>query len=299
MNMWKYIVVGLMSLLVSVSYAQNPKFDKLEMYFAQGHYKKVYRKANRLLDKPEYDFSILPKYYKSLSLLQLSQNEYWLITHPDALDDATELFKDVKRDEDFEKLYNSHLYELSWVKTDMMEWAADLQRQGKKDQFEKVQKIIEELFGSVPGVEMPDEKTEPITIDSTINLKELAVRDQVVEIAKKYIGVPYVWAGNTPEGFDCSGFTGYVMKEVGVHVPRRSSDQFNDARKVKSKNVQKGDLVFFSNGSGVSHVGIVVSEKGQPLQMIHASSSKGIIITSISESEYWLNRIHGYGTYIN
>ena len=57
--------------------AQNPKFDRLEMLFAQKHYKRVHRKANRLLDKPEYDFSMLPTYYKAMSLFQLAQNHYW------------------------------------------------------------------------------------------------------------------------------------------------------------------------------------------------------------------------------
>ena len=69
--------------------------------------------------------------------------------------------------------------------------------------------------------------------------------------------------------------------------------------KVKKKNVEKGDLVFFDNGSGVSHVGIVISEKGEPLKMIHSSSSKGIIITDVSKSEYWSKRLHGFGTYLN
>jgi phage terminase large subunit len=106
-------------------------------------------------------------------------------------------------------------------------------------------------------------------------------REKIIEYAKKQIGVPYVWSGNDPKGFDCSGFTGYVMKEFGKELSRRAVDQFSGARKVKEKNVQKGDLVFFDNGSGISHVGMIVSDKGKPLVMIHASSSKGIIITEI------------------
>ena len=65
------------------------------------------------------------------------------------------------------------------------------------------------------------------------------------------------------------------------------------------KDVQKGDLVFFDNGSGVSHVGIVVSENGQPIVMIHSSSSKGIILTNVDESDYWSQRLHGFGTFID
>ncbi len=89
------------------------------------------------------------------------------------------------------------------------------------------------------------------------------------------------------------------MKDFGKELSRRSEDQYNEGKKVKEKNVQKGDLVFFSNGSGISHVGIVVSEKGQPIVMIHASSSKGVIITNIESSEYWMKRLHGFATYVN
>ncbi|MFM8242900.1 MAG: hypothetical protein ACKN86_08860, partial [Crocinitomicaceae bacterium] len=54
-----------------ISFAQHPKFDKLEQLYDQGHYALVYRKSSRLLDNPEFDFSKLPIYYKSISSLQL------------------------------------------------------------------------------------------------------------------------------------------------------------------------------------------------------------------------------------
>ena len=140
---------------------------------------------------------------------------------------------------------------------------------------------------------------EIYNVDSSlVSVTNGALRDEVIQTAKKQLGVPYVWAGNSPDGFDCSGFTSYVMSKNGGELPRRAADQFNDSEKVKAKNVQPGDLVFFNNGSGVSHVGIVISKNGDPLVMIHSSSSKGIIITNVSESEYWTKRLHGFGTYI-
>jgi cell wall-associated NlpC family hydrolase len=56
--------------------------------------------------------------------------------------------------------------------------------------------------------------------------------------------------------------------------------------------------VFFDSGSGISHVGLIISEKGKPLVMIHASSSKGVIITEIEQSDYWLTRLCGFGTFM-
>lgn len=297
------IIIGLLFIGFEAA-AQHPKFDKLEVNFAQRHYKRVLRKSNRLLDNPTYDFSMLPTYYKSISLFQLSQNTFWLLRHPGALEEAERLFLEVKKAEDGEKIFNAHMYEVSWLKSDLLSWAGDLKRMGKQEQFENVQRIIATIFDDVPVVD-----GGTIVIDDAPVIEEPAeenaspvvtgVRNEIVASAKEHVGTPYVWAGNTPEGFDCSGFTSYVMKEHGESIARRAADQYQGAKKVKKKDVQKGDLVFFKNGSGISHVGIVISEKGEPLVMIHSSSSKGIIITEVEKSEYWTKRLYGYGTYVN
>lgn len=295
-----HVTLILLLLFVGVRFeakAQNPEFDKLEMLFDQRHYKKVYRRSRRLMDKPEYDFSLLPKYYKSLSALQLSQNEHWLLRHPHALEDAKELFLEIKRDEDSEKLFASHKYELTWVKNELVTWAADLKRRGKKDEFELVQEIIDVLFENIDDLDdIPDAST--VENPDTTVVANPDFRDEIIITAKKQLGTPYVWAGSSPGGFDCSGFTSYVMKQNGKSLPRRAVDQYESSKKVKAKNVQKGDLVFFDNGSGVSHVGIVISEKGEPLTMIHSASSKGIVITDVTKSDYWTKRLYGFGTYV-
>ena len=292
--------IGILLITFSISFiadAQNPRLDKLEMFFDQGHYKKVRRKSSRLLDDPEYDFSMLPAYYKSISLFQLAQNEYWLLTHPKSLDEAKALFLIVKNSNDGEKILNSHMYELAWLKNDMISWAADLKRLGKQKEFEEVQELIDVLFEEVPEIDVTP--VDSNILDTIIVVENPGLRDQILITAKKQLGTPYVWAGSSPDGFDCSGFTSYVMSKNGSKLPRRAVDQYNDAPKVKVKNAQKGDLVFFDNGSGVSHVGIVVSEKGSPLMMIHSSSSKGVIVTDVTKSAYWTKRLKGFGTYVD
>ena len=292
--------IGILLITFSISFiadAQNPRLDKLEMFFDQGHYKKVRRKSSRLLDDPEYDFSMLPAYYKSISLFQLAQNEYWLLTHPKSLDEAKALFLIVKNSNDGEKILNSHMYELAWLKNDMISWAADLKRLGKQKEFEEVQELIDVLFEEVPEIDVTP--VDSNILDTIKVVENPGLRDQILITAKKQLGTPYVWAGSSPDGFDCSGFTSYVMSKNGSKLPRRAVDQYNDAPKVKVKNAQKGDLVFFDNGSGVSHVGIVVSEKGSPLMMIHSSSSKGVIITDVTKSAYWTKRLKGFGTYVD
>lgn len=281
----------------SESWAQVREFDKLEMFYAQGHYKSVYRKASRLLDIPDYDYSQVPTFYKSLALFQLSQNEYWLIHNPKALEEAGLLFRQIKNSSDGKKILEAHVYEIAYLKADLISWAEDLKRRDKKTEFENVQKVMDGLFDGVPDIEnqgeIVDFKGEETEEDAYF--KE---RQKIIEYAKKQIGTPYVWAGNSPPGFDCSGFTCYVMKEFGKELPRRAVDQHENSKKIKEKNAQKGDLIFFDNGSGISHVGMIVSEKGKPLVMIHASSSKGVILTELEKSDYWMKRIYGFGTFV-
>jgi cell wall-associated NlpC family hydrolase len=297
----KFFVGFLMVIgFASFAKAQVPEFDKLEMLYAQNHYKMVYRKANRLLDIPDYDWSQIPKFYKALSLFQLSQNEHWLINHPNALDDASALFREIKKSSDGRKIFNSHMYEISFLKHDLIAWAEDLKRRNQKDEFEHLQKAMAGLFDEIPDLEYPTSNSNEFANTNKDAELDMYAKERVaiVEFAKKYIGTPYVWAGNEPTGFDCSGFTSYVMKNFKKELPRRAVDQYNSSRQLKEKNVMMGDLVFFDNGSGISHVGMIISEKGKPLVMIHASSSKGVVITEIEKSDYWLKRLYGFGTYV-
>lgn len=299
---WKKSIVFLVLIWVAQgAQAQVKEFDKLEMLYAQGHYLRVSRKADLLLDKPEFDYSLMPSYYKSISLLQLIQNRYWLKSRPEAMKEAERLFLEVKSSQDASKLFNAHMYELSWLRSDMQTWVSDLKRMGKQEEFAAAQQLMHTIFKGIPDLAVPGDEGTIVSTPETDGGPETnsGMRGTIVTEAKNYLGTPYVWAGNTPQGFDCSGFTSYVMKQHGVDIPRRSSDQYEQATKVKDKNVQRGDLVFFNNGSGISHVGLVISERGQPLVMIHSSSSKGVIITEVEKSEYWMNRLHGFATYIN
>jgi len=295
----KYILLVFILVMGASAQAQNPKIDQLEMLFAQKHYRKVYRKANRLLDNPEYDFSVMPSYYKSLSLLQLAQNDYWLSKHSNAISEAKKALILTRRSANGPAIFKAHQNELAWLKEDLMSWASDLKRMGNEKAFLEVQSLLKELFSQIiiiekeSTVEIPNVPIDPALSSATGD------RSNVVVSAEQHIGTPYVWAGSSPEGFDCSGFTSYVMSEFGVQLPRRAEDQYKMAKKVKKKNVQKGDLVFFKNGGSISHVGIVISEKGEAVVMIHASSSRGIITTQINQSSYWSQRLYSFGSILD
>lgn len=108
----------------------------------------------------------------------------------------------------------------------------------------------------------------------------------IIETGKKFMGVPYVFGGSSPKGFDCSGFTSYVFKQHGITLPRATTGQATAGPKVNKAELQAGDLVIFSNTykKGPSHVGIYMGDG----KFIHASSvrSGGVVISSLGEAYY-------------
>ena len=113
---------------------------------------------------------------------------------------------------------------------------------------------------------------------------------EIVAYAKKFLGVPYVYGGSSPSGFDCSGFTSYVYKHFGYTINRVAADQAKNGTYVEKGSLQQGDLVFFSRngGSSVGHVGIYIGEN----KFIHASSpGSDVKINSLSDAYYLKNYI--------
>jgi peptidoglycan DL-endopeptidase CwlO len=104
----------------------------------------------------------------------------------------------------------------------------------------------------------------------------------VVGIAMHYLGVPYVWGGSTPRGFDCSGFVSYVFGQIGVSVPHSSYAQFGMGTAISISALEPGDLVFFT---GASHVGIYIGGG----QFIHAPHTGDVVKISSLNGYYSSN----------
>lgn len=106
----------------------------------------------------------------------------------------------------------------------------------------------------------------------------------MVDFAKEYIGVPYLYGGSTPKGFDCSGFTKYVVDHFGVSLPRSSADQFEVGVSVSRSELQTGDLVFYTasaTSSRISHVGLYIGNG----QFIHATQPGDTVkVSNLSDS---------------
>ena len=113
---------------------------------------------------------------------------------------------------------------------------------------------------------------------------------KLISYAKKFLGKPYVWGAQGPNGFDCSGFTYYVFKNsAGITLPRTSSMQSKYGTAVSKSNLKPGDLLFFdtvgSNNGGVTHCGIYIGNG----QMIHAASGQGKVVINNINSSYYVN----------
>jgi peptidoglycan DL-endopeptidase CwlO len=100
---------------------------------------------------------------------------------------------------------------------------------------------------------------------------------QAASIAMRYLGVPYVWGGASPSGFDCSGLVMYVYAQLGISLGHYTGAQWGETLPISSSQAQPGDLVFFN---GVSHVGIYIGNG----QMVHASTSDEPVKTASIDS---------------
>jgi len=115
--------------------------------------------------------------------------------------------------------------------------------------------------------------------------------NSIKTIAKSFLGTPYVWGATGPNKFDCSGFTRWVYRDIGIKIPRVSRDQARVGQYVSYSNLQPGDMVFFDtkkHRSGkVTHVGIYLGNG----DFIHASSAgKKVVIYNFNKKEYYKKR---------
>ena len=107
---------------------------------------------------------------------------------------------------------------------------------------------------------------------------------EVVDIAMRYLGVPYVWGGDSPSGFDCSGFVQYVYAQVGISLPHYAAGQYGYGVAVSRDQLQPGDLVFFD---GLGHVGIYIGAN----EFVHAPHTGDVVKISSLTGAYDANYV--------
>ncbi|MCG8806920.1 C40 family peptidase [Tenacibaculum finnmarkense] len=132
----------------------------------------------------------------------------------------------------------------------------------------------------------PKKSTKKVAVKST---KTASLADKIIWTAVSYKGAPYKYGGTTKRGMDCSGLIYTSFKHRKVQIPRSSGQMYAKGYQVSLKKVKRGDLLFFKTArrSGrVNHVGLVTSVKNRNIRFIHASTSSGVMISSLQDN-YW------------
>ncbi|MEP2239321.1 MAG: C40 family peptidase [Maribacter sp.] len=135
------------------------------------------------------------------------------------------------------------------------------------------------------NVTIPARTEERRTTTSTTNTKA----DEIINTALSFSGTRYKFGGTTKKGMDCSGLLYVSFGEHDVQIPRVSYNMAEEGRRIAVKNVEKGDLLFFKTSRGskrINHVGMVVGTDNNEITFIHASSSRGVTVSSLRDG-FW------------
>lgn len=159
-----------------------------------------------------------------------------------------------------------------------------------ESQLAKRQSLLKGLESEIAAIEAAEEAAAALrarqnawspVIDRYFPPPTRAARSEVVAIAMRYLGAPYRWGADGPNSFDCSGFTMFVYRQVGVYLPHNSGAQFGSGERVSRSDLQPGDLVFF--GSPIHHVGIYVGGGSY----IHAPQTGDVVsIDALDRGDY-------------
>jgi len=274
---------------------RHRKIEKIKLLYEQDNFKKSLKISEKLIEKTEYKRWGTPYLIQSLSIYQLSTEAPASKKNRHALRNSLMAYEQYfQRDKKgaAAKSYANDVLELKTV------WQSERNRliaAGETEEARYYARCLANFFGDTTASHealFPDGFEEPLPDNEAAeSMPVLAVRDNLVLEAKKHIGTPYSYGGTTVRGFDCSGFTGYTFRKLGYDLPRQSDAQATTGKKIPLSKAQKGDLIFFGKGKKISHVALVISERGEPLTVIHATSSKGVMISNIETSTYWKAKV--------
>ena len=179
-------------------------------------------------------------------------------------------------------------YVVSKPATYTKEYKTDAKLAALDIKMENDKKLLINSFISEKAVAIANAKNSLKNSEIAKAIKHNKTIDNILTEASTYLGTPYRYGGTTRNGIDCSAFVLSVFgAAAGLTLPRVAASQSQEGESIEKQNLQKGDLIFFSHGKRISHVGIVedVTEEGE-VKFIHAATSKGVMISSLNDS-YW------------
>lgn len=126
----------------------------------------------------------------------------------------------------------------------------------------------------------------------SLDVEMLQLREEIIAFAREYVGIRYRYAGTSPEtGFDCSGFTSFVLKKFDTQISGASSRQAIEGIRVPLSEVMPGDLLFFGRRGRIQHVAMVVEHTPDGIVCVHSTCTRGVVVENVSTSSYWRSRI--------
>lgn len=162
-------------------------------------------------------------------------------------------------------------------------WRGD-RGNGNKRFPEKTETILKDTLSE------PTKALEPASTMTEPTSGSLSVRDSIVSFGSGLLGTPYVEAGCSRDGFDCSGFVYFVFRHFKIEVPRSSSQFENFGQEIDIDNVRKGDILLFLSPTRnvIGHLGIVSNPNGMESDFIHSTSGREmkVVITSLKKPGY-------------
>ena len=297
----KQLLLCVLIVISNLMFAEND-LNKVEALFNAGKYEKSYKKSEKLKGESAYYKKAKTYYLLGFSLLNIQNNQAKKLG---VFNREKSIISYVMKGVKYQKS-NSELKRFKQFFQGFTQLAKKRLLQSKKLRKEREWKGIAELLAqqfndTTPAyweahkvIEEAEVKEEVLAAkENEVFVKELlrnSKRDSIIRWARTYIGTPYVFAGVSRKGIDCSGFTSTVLNHFGSNLPHSCKNQATLGK--KTKQYKAGDLALFgyksSNGTvKPSHVGIVISNYPEPLKVIHATSSLGVRIDDVKASSYW------------
>jgi len=278
----------LFSLIIGTSFAQSKLVKKSERLFNKGKFEKCIERSQKSLKKERRSADL--QYYMVVSQLALyeeasEKRKYFHLNKSInswkklcKYNEAKNNYSDLKA-----KLINSIYIELSSGSSNRR--VID----GYHHQLAEVFLDTTDYFRSYYKIPLEDALQNDLgpIYDSLIILSEF--RNKIIEEAKKVIGVKYKYGGSDSTGFDCSGFTQYLYKSVGIELPHNAHLQSKMGETVSLEEAQAGDLVFFGSENRIGHAGMIYQNYKGEIELIHCAS-RGVTYQKYLDpnTTYWL-----------
>jgi len=272
------------------------QLNKVDDLFKTGKYAKVFKKANQLKSESAYHRKAKTYFYMGFSLLKLSNEKAKKLGVSNRERSIVNyVLKGVKYQKsesemntfnnlfpDFINVAKSRMVEVNRLKREReIKEIVELLAVNFNDTIPQYWKV----FPIKDKVEAETVKEVEVEVPAGPNSRQ----DSILNWAKTYIGTPYLYAGESRRGIDCSGFTSTILNHFGAELPHSCKMQSKLGKQTKEYKV--GDLAFFGYKKDgkyyPSHVAIVVSNYPEPLRVIHATTSLGVRIDDVSKSTYW------------